>query len=233
LGGNCPNIEPCLADLLWFIDGCNDGLDTKWHVLVVLVTTKQEADALVAGLAPVVKEPLHQHWVVKLNVVHVTVFLVKTTPTTKCQPTTATFYHPQRSNGVKGVKWKSKKFHSSNIQNGLPFWRRLTQAVLEKRQLNGCSTTTTTVLWPFFPDHPGEPVPEENFWTLWCKGRLIEADTPTIRLGATPSGLASAHLHYPPIFTGWMPFLPPNQQCQSTEGKLNGCSSSSSNIHKL
>jgi len=24
----------------------------------------------------------------------------------------------------------------------------------------------------FFPDHPGEPVPEENFWTLWCKGRL-------------------------------------------------------------
>jgi len=42
---------------------------------------------------------------------------------------------------------------------------------------------------PFFRDHPGEPVPEENFWTLWCKGRLTEADTPTIRLGATPSGL--------------------------------------------
>jgi len=31
-------------------------------------------------------------------------------------------------------------------------------------------------------------VPEENFWTLWCKGRLTEADTLTIRLGATPSG---------------------------------------------
>jgi len=28
-------------------------------------------------------------------------------------------------------------------------------------------------------------VPEENFWTLWCKGRLTEADTPTTRLGAT------------------------------------------------
>jgi len=27
---------------------------------------------------------------------------------------------------------------------------------------------TTTVLRPFFWDHPGEPVPEENFWTLWC-----------------------------------------------------------------
>ena len=40
---------------------------------------------------------------------------------------------------------------------------------------------TTTVLRPFFRDHPGELVPEENFWTLWCKGRLTEADTPTIR----------------------------------------------------
>jgi len=47
----------------------------------------------------------------------------------------------------------------------------------------------TTVLRPFFRDHPGEPVPEKNFWTSWCKGRLTEADTPTIRLGATPSGL--------------------------------------------
>jgi len=50
----------------------------------------------------------------------------------------------------------------------------------------------------FFQDHPGEPVPEENYWTLWCKQRLTEADTLTIRLGATPSGLTSAHLHRPP-----------------------------------
>jgi len=56
---------------------------------------------------------------------------------------------------------------------------------------------TTTILPPFFRDHPGEPVPEENFWTLRCKGRLTEADTLTIRLGATPSGLTSAHLHHP------------------------------------
>jgi len=59
--------------------------------------------------------------------------------------------------------------------------------------------THTTILLPFFWDHP-EPVPKENFWTLWCKGRLTEADTLTIRLGATPSGLISAHLHHPPIF---------------------------------
>jgi len=48
--------------------------------------------------------------------------------------------------------------------------------------------THTSILWPFFRDNPGEPVPEENFWTLWCMGRLTEADTSTIRLGATPSG---------------------------------------------
>ena len=78
--------------------------------------------------------------------------------------------------------------------------------------------THTTILQPFFQVHPGEPVPEENFWTLWCKGRLTEADTPTMRLSATPSGLTSVHLHQPPIFfTGRMPFLPPNQQHQSIE----------------
>jgi len=42
-------------------------------------------------------------------------------------------------------------------------------------------STTTTILRPFFRDHPpsngSEPVPEENFWTSWCKGRLTEADT--------------------------------------------------------
>ena len=32
------------------------------------------------------------------------------------------------------------------------------------------------------------------------QGRLTEAETQTIRLGATPSGLTSAHLHHPPIF---------------------------------
>jgi len=51
-----------------------------------------------------------------------------------------------------------------------------------------------------FQDHTGEPVPEENFWTLWCKGRLTEAVTPIIQLGATPSGLTSAHLHHPSMF---------------------------------
>jgi len=56
----------------------------------------------------------------------------------------------------------------------------------------------TSVLRPFFRDHPGEPMPEENFWTSWCTGRLTEADTESVRLGASPSRLISAHLHHPP-----------------------------------
>jgi len=87
---------------------------------------------------------------------------------------------------------------------------------------NALKTHTTTVLRPFFRDHPGEPVPEQNFWTLWCKGRLTEAECRhidhldghhSIRTKQCPPPL-----HHPPLFTGRMPFLPPNQQCQSTEG---------------
>jgi len=70
---------------------------------------------------------------------------------------------------------------------------------------------TTTVLRPFYRDHLGEPVPEENFWTLWCKGRLTEADTNhsarrhSIRTNQCPPPPS------PPFFTGWIPFLPRNQ----------------------
>ena len=68
---------------------------------------------------------------------------------------------------------------------------------------------TTTVLRSFFRDHPGETVPEKNFWTLWYKGRLTEADTLTIRLGATPSRLSSAHLHHPPFLHAGCPSCRP------------------------
>jgi len=90
--------------------------------------------------------------------------------------------------------------------------------LVNSKQHRNTTTITTTILRPFFRDHPGELVPEQNSWTLWCMGRLTEADTSTIRLGATPSGPTSAHLHHPPFFTGRMPFLLRNQQCQSTEG---------------
>jgi len=80
------------------------------------------------------------------------------------------------------------------------------------------STTTTNVLRLFFRDHPGEPVPEENFWTLWCKERLTEADTPTIRGRHSIRTKPCPPPPSPIFFTGRIPFLPPNQQCQSTEG---------------
>jgi len=38
-----------------------------------------------------------------------------------------------------------------------------------------------------FRDYPGQPVPEEKIWTLWCKGRLTEART------HRPSGWAPLH----------------------------------------
>jgi len=62
------------------------------------------------------------------------------------------------------------------------------------------TTTTTTVLWPFFRDHPGVPVPEEKFWTSWHKGRLTEADTPIIphifyRPDALPAAQPTASKH--------------------------------------
>jgi len=62
------------------------------------------------------------------------------------------------------------------------------------------TTTYTTVLQPVFWYNLGETEPEENFWTLWCKGRLTDAETPTIQLSTTASGLTSAHLHHPPFF---------------------------------
>jgi len=69
-----------------------------------------------------------------------------------------------------------------------------------------CSVVThshTTVLRPLFRDHPGEPVPQEEifFWTKFMvQGKITEADTPTIRLRATPSRLISDPPPSPPLF---------------------------------
>jgi len=60
------------------------------------------------------------------------------------------------------------------------------------------SNTHATILRPFFRDHPGELVLVENFWTLWCKGTLTEADTLTNRLGATPSVVRANQCPPPP-----------------------------------
>jgi len=72
-----------------------------------------------------------------------------------------------------------------------------------------------------FPNLPGKPVPEENFWTSWYKGRLTEADTPTIRLGATPVGLTSAHLHHPPFLQAVCPSCRPTNSVKALKAMLN------------
>jgi len=55
----------------------------------------------------------------------------------------------------------------------------------------------------------------------WCQKRTSGLyGTREINRGRhTDHQTTSAHLQHCPIFfMGWMPFLPPNQQCQSTEG---------------
>jgi len=49
------------------------------------------------------------------------------------------------------------------------------------------------------------------------QGKIMEAEVPTVRVGATPTGLTPRR-----FFTSRMPFLPPNQQRQSTEGTVAG-----------
>jgi len=47
----------------------------------------------------------------------------------------------------------------------------------------------------------------------------MEAEAPTVLVGVTTTRLTVPHPYNPPrFFTGRMPFLPPNQQRQSTEG---------------
>jgi len=81
----------------------------------------------------------------------------------------------------------------------------------EKLRLMHHHHRTTTVLCSFFRDHPGELVPEENFWTLWCKGRSTEAEIPTIRLDATPS----AHLHHPHFLQAGCPSCRPTNSVKA------------------
>jgi len=57
------------------------------------------------------------------------------------------------------------------------------------------------------------------FWIFMEQGMIMEAEAPTVRVGATPTGLTAPHPHNTPrFFTGRMTFLPPNQQRQSTDG---------------
>ena len=75
-----------------------------------------------------------------------------------------------------------------------------------------------TGLRPFFRNHPGEPVPEQNFFMVQGKiNRGRNTDHPAGRHSVWTNQCPPPPS--PHFFTGRMPFLPPNQQCQSTEGQ--------------
>ena len=61
---------------------------------------------------------------------------------------------------------------------------------------------------------------KQFFWIFVEQGKIMGAEAPTVRVDATPTELTAPPPPQPPrFFTGRMPFLPPNQQRQSTEGK--------------
>jgi len=70
----------------------------------------------------------------------------------------------------------------------------------------------------FVRDYPSEPVPEP-IWILLKQ----DSEWQWHQLGRMQICTLSRQITMPTphhsVFTGWMPFLPPNQQRQSTEGK--------------
>ena len=93
--------------------------------------------------------------------------------------------------------------------------------------------THTTVLRPFFRDHLGEPVPEEKLLDFIVQGKINRGRHIDHPAGCHSIGTNQCPHSPSPIFTGRMPFLPPNQQCQSTEGSTAKLTSSNNNSKSL
>jgi len=137
--------------------------------------------------------------------------------------------HKLQSSALMKIKGRNEIFWKSNT---LSMNTYNNSKLISKMQLNGtivrlwCSDGNEWNLWTLITP------PHQNHFTALFPGSpksagarrelldfmVQEAETPTIRLGATPSGVTSAYIPHPPFFTDQMPFLPPNQQCQSTEG---------------
>jgi len=81
--------------------------------------------------------------------------------------------------------------------------------------------TITTTPQPFYGPFSGTTRVSrcqklENFWTLCCKGKLTEADTLTIWLGATPSRLTGVQFHHlPHFFTARCPSCRPTNSVKA------------------
>ena len=80
------------------------------------------------------------------------------------------------SRGTHEPSWHCDRWHSPGHTQGQTTTARHTKQKQSARSVQDLIETyhhnhTTTILRPFFWDHPCEPVPEESFfWTLWCKG---------------------------------------------------------------
>ena len=86
------------------------------------------------------------------------------------------------------------------------------------------TTTPTQTFYGPFSGLSGWAGARTELLDFMVPGKINRGDIPTIRLGATPSGLSSAHLHHPPIFllAGCLPAAQPTeskhwQQCNETE----------------
>jgi len=106
--------------------------------------------------------------------------------------------------GVGDVAWQSlpRSTHTSNERRAAADRTRTTR---RNHQHSACQRShlllryDNTHTQPFYDPFFGTTLVsrcQKTFWTLWCKGRLTEANISTIQLGATPSGLTSAHLHH-------------------------------------
>jgi len=97
------------------------------------------------------------------------------------------------------------------------------KGIQRRNNITKTPTTTTTTLQPFYGLFSGTTRVsqcQKRTSGLYGAREDSQRQTQTIRLGATPPELTSAHLH-PPFFTGRIPFLPPNLQCQSTVNSKN------------
>jgi len=112
---------------------------------------------------------------------------------------------------LQGCYWLNSKLYNSSISSAVNSKVSAIQAYEAPLYFDDMTTTfentystyTYDCFMALFQDHPGEPMPEEKNLLLdfIVQGKIIKANTPTIRLGATPSGLISDSPPSFPIFT--------------------------------
>jgi len=113
-----------------------------------------------------------------------------------CSSTRSSTVRRRRTASVARLSRTRRELRRSSSPN-----TRSTRPLLGRRQHADLRPSTPALIvhrnrfTALFRDHPGEPVPEENFWTLWCKGRLTEADIDH------PAGRHSIRTNQCPPFT--------------------------------